>query len=296
MGSRIERKLEKHPGIYVLANGAYRVKVSVGDRKRGGQTREKTFPPGTKVSTMTGWQTDQRAELRRMKLVPAKGTLEADIPKYIDKLNRNKPEQAKNRAYELAAWVERFGARGRHTITRQDVRKQVNDWESAGVAASTIRHRLTALSKLYESVDGEDAENPVKGVKRPAEPDANPDPRPIPMIDAVLDSLWLRAAANNRGWKTLARALVLTHTGMRPSQLMRLDPDIDIRPYLDEPAPFVQVRRAGKKGKAQRKPLTEQARSAFLLLLRVGAVGKFSTSSFYKSWMLACCQRSPETA
>jgi D-arginine dehydrogenase len=33
-------------------------------------------------------------------------------------------------------------------------------------------------------------------------------------------------AMNNRGWPTLARALVLAHTGMRPS-VKRLDPDVD---------------------------------------------------------------------
>jgi hypothetical protein len=52
------------------------------------------------------------------------------------------------------------------------------------------------------------------------------------MIEKVLDELWFRAATNNRGWKTLARALVLAHTGIRASQVKRLNPDLDIRPHL----------------------------------------------------------------
>ena len=39
-------------------------------------------------------------------------------------------------------------------------------------------------------------------------------------------------------------------------------------------------------------PLTSDAKAAFLLFLRVGAAGHFSTQAFYKSWMLACDQAS----
>jgi integrase len=84
-------------------------------------------------------------------------------------------------------------------------------------------------------------------------------------------------------------ALVLTHTGMRASQVKRLDPDLDIRPYLDADVPFVQVS-AGKGGKPYLMPLTSDGKAAFLLFLRVGAAGKYSTQAFYKSWVLACDQ------
>ena len=132
-------------------------------------------------------------------------------------------------------------------------------------------------------------ENPVKGVERPREPEPQPDARPVEMIERVLDALWYRTAMNNRGWKTLARALVLAHTGMRASQLKRLEVNIDVRPYLGGERPFVQVP-AGKSGKAYELPLTSNGKAAFLLFLRVGAAGTFSTQAFHKSWMLACDQ------
>ena len=59
--------------------------------------------------------------------------------------------------------------------------------------------------------------------------------------------MWYRAATNNRGWKTLARAPVLAHTGMRPAQVRRLNPDLDIRPFLNGEVPYVQVS-AAKRG------------------------------------------------
>ena len=109
------------------------------------------------------------------------------------------------------------------------------------------------------------------------------------MIQRVLDALWYRTAMNNRGWKTLARALVLAHTGMRASQLKRLDVDIDIRPHLAGDRPLVQVP-AGKGDEAYELPLTASGKAAFLLFLRVGAAGGFSTQAFHKSWVLACDQ------
>src|SRR5713101_626888 len=197
---KIVRRLA--PGIYELESGGFRVRVAVGDWKRGGQQRDTTFPAGTALRKMKDWQTDKRAMLKRQRFVPATGTLEADIPRYLDTLE-HKPRLASDRKYQLEAWVERLGTRRRHTITRPEVEQQVKTWERGGVAASTIRHRLTALSKLYEELDGEDGSNPVKGVKRPTEPDPQPDARPVAMIEAVLDELWFRTAMNNRGWKTL---------------------------------------------------------------------------------------------
>lgn len=79
MGSRIvERAAE---GIYRLASGAYRVKVGVGDKARGGRSPEKQFPAGAHLKTMKAWRDEQRAALRREGLVPARGTLNADIPR-----------------------------------------------------------------------------------------------------------------------------------------------------------------------------------------------------------------------
>jgi integrase len=78
-------------------------------------------------------------------------------------------------------------------------------------------------------------------------------------------------------------------TGMRPSQVKRLDPDLDIRPYLEGEVPFVQVS-AGKGGKSYPMPLTSDGKAGFLLFLRVSAAGTFSTQAFYKSWVLACDQ------
>src|SRR4051812_6124864 len=91
------------PGIYEMATGAFRVRVSVGNRARGGQQRETTFPTGTVLRKMKEWQTQTRALLLRTRAVPATGTLEADIPRYLEALT-HKPAQARDRKYQLHAW------------------------------------------------------------------------------------------------------------------------------------------------------------------------------------------------
>ena len=273
------------PGIYRTASG-YRVKVAVGSRKRGGLSDEQAFPSTAGVKEMKGWQVQRRAELSRQVMRPALGTLASDIPAYMREMQRRLafPD---SREDEINAWVPRFGARRRHTLSRDEIKRQVKDWEAEGVAASTVRHRLTALSTLFAELDGDEAVNPVRGIKRPIEPTPQPDPRPLETIVRVLDELWFRTAMNGRGWRTLSRALVLTYTGMRPSQLMRIDIERHVAPFIDSPEPVVVIP-AGKKGRVAIQPLTTDGIAAFKLFQRVGATGKFSTSSFYKSWHLAC--------
>lgn len=113
MGSRIvERAAE---GIYRLASGAYRVKVGVGDKARGGRSPEKQFPAGAHLKTMKAWRDEQRAALRREGLVPARGTLNADIPADLDRVRR-RLDYPGSREDEINALVPQFGERARHTI------------------------------------------------------------------------------------------------------------------------------------------------------------------------------------
>jgi integrase len=284
MSSRIIQALGK--GIYRLESGSIRAKVSFGNRKRGGQSREKVFPKGTSLREMIGWQRDELATLRRLGTVVAKGTLAAGIAQYLETLANDHSRQREKR-YELGAWLPRFGDRHRHSITSDEISDQVTVWQQQGVAASTQRHRLSSLGILYTSLDGDDGRNPVKNVKRPLEPDPTPNGVPLVILQRVLDEFWYRTGTRNRGWKTLARALVLAHTGMRPSQLKRLKVQMDIEPQIVTQAAMIQIPK-GKGGKTYDFPLTEDLRNAFRLFIRVEAAGKFCTSSFYKSWILSC--------
>jgi hypothetical protein len=67
---------------------------------------------------------------------------------------------------------------------------------------------------------------------------------------------------HNNGWKTLARTKVLAYTGMRPSQLMRLDVATHVAPYLDQDVPMVDVlqeRAARHTGSRLRRKLLKRS-------------------------------------
>ncbi len=234
---------------------------------------------------MKRWRDDEIAEMRRQTLLPVRGTLNGDIPRYLGLITIDNPT---NRRYEIESWCHRFGARPRHLIKPADVKQQVDDWRRKGVAASTIRHRLTALSQLYELLDGADAFNPARGIKRPQEPE--PEARNVaPVIVQRVFTHWAKELeASNKGTKTIVRCKVLYCTGMRPSQLMRVDTSADVEPFLEQDPPSMLIRKAGKGGKTHTKPLNQSGVTAWRELIAIGAQGKFSTSSMWKSWTRAC--------
>lgn len=290
MSRKIVRTIET--GIYELEGGGYRVKVSLGDRKRGLPSAEKTFGVGTGLKEMRRWRKDQLRVLEASPLQTAKGTFADETRRYLEDLAKTKdPRHVTDRTFELAAWAGSFNPRPLHRIRTEEIRRLARTWETAGVAASTVKHRLNALSQLFLWSNGGNREdyNPVRLVSRPSEPPPLDRHVPLEVVQKVLDALWLRAGLNNRGWSTLARALVLATTGIRPSQLERMDPALHILPYIDGEDRKVWVP-SGKNGRAGFLPLFDESWRAFKLFVRVEAQGKFSKQSFYKSWMLACKQ------
>jgi integrase/recombinase XerD len=191
----------------------------------------------------------------------------------------------KYREHELGAWMAKFGERRRDSIEEEEIRQQLLEWEAEGYAASTIRHRLSALSQLYAVLDGKKGYNPVKDIERPKEPKPKPDWRSPATIKAVLDALESRVKRFNRGWKTLARLKVIALTGMRHSQVMRLKSQ-DL--FVNEELPYVRVADPGKDGEPHVKPLTREGVEAFALFVQQDAFGDFSQSSLRISWKKAC--------
>ncbi len=272
------------PGIYEMDNGSYRVIARVGDRRSGPAPREKRFAAGTAIRVMKRWQEDTRADLRRKDLRAARGTLAGDAALHLQQVE-GRLQYPEHRRYEIESWLPRFGHRRRDTITDREVEQQVGEWQSAGVGASTIRHRMSALSGLYKHIDGRHAFNPALRVDRPAEPRPAPNAVALESVVKTLDALAERVRRNNRGWKTLARARVLAATGMRHSQLMRLRRE-DI--WLDDEPPRVIVGRPGKGGRPHWKPLTADGVTALTMFIDHNAFGPFSQSALYKTWKSAC--------
>jgi len=194
-------------GVYRLDDGSYRVVAYAGNSRVDQRRKEKRYPAGTGMREMKRWQANVRATFQRDGLRVQRDTLAADVPRYM-RIMRRRLAAPKHRDHEIGTWLPSFGDRRRHTIETEEIRRQIVEWEEEGLAASTINHRLSALSQLFVVLDGDRAHNPVTGIRRLREPQAKPDGKSPETIQRVFAVLEKRVKAQNRGWKTLGRLKV----------------------------------------------------------------------------------------
>lgn len=275
-------------GIYKDDGGiAARVRVGSGDTQL---SREKRYPHGTDLKTIQRWQLTTRASL--LGDLPAKaerGSLAAAVPGYLATLTGRRKNDA--RAL-LQHWIDALGTQDRSLITRTQILAQLATWEEAGVAASSINHRLLELRALYRELDANNpsAYNPTFDIRKRREPEAVPRAVPYDLIEAIIAYMPDRGrtltpgATRSTFSHTKARARVMAFTGLPPAQVMKIQPgDVD----WEAGTLRVTPRRKGKGMKARTVPLLPQAIEALKWFFACGATGPYSTSSFYKTWQTA---------
>jgi site-specific recombinase XerD len=264
------------PGIYRMDNGSFRVVARVGDRKTGPRPKEKRFPKGTALRALKSWQEDQRAELRRQDMRPARGTLADDVEQYL-KLVEPRLVSFKDRRYDLHRWLERFGHRHRHTLETNELQTQLNEWRLKGLSAQTCNLRRMALSHLFTTLDGKRGRNPVSDVPKFERPDPKPHALPYDVIRATFDMMRPNA--------TKARLMLMAYGGFRPSEIMRAAPE-DVQQFLDLVEPFC-YKRTGKRGRPVMVPLPPEGVEAWKLLIQRDAWGKFARENINRDWKAA---------
>lgn len=271
---------------------------------------------------MQAWRRAERARLelkihRRGPNRPAAGTFSGDAATYLRAV-RAMPSITMRRA-DIARWVELFGARRRDTISADEIRAQRDTWLLHGpkriirkatrepktrrvtapayfveidapLAASTVNHRLRALSHFWTVLDGPSAYNPVREVPEADEGDGEPRGIPQLVAQAILDAMpergrGIRHHKRATVSQTKARLRVMYWTGLSQRQLARLRPkDVD----LEARTLYVERRKKGKGAAASTRPLTPEAVEAFTALDVAAAWDAFSTSSMRASFRRAC--------
>jgi integrase len=262
----------KHPtGIRPIPQGwqAY-VRIN-------GKIRSKHFPPATSLTTMKRWREDQRVRARLgAELPPAGATLREDVQTYLRQVQTM--PTLRDRRDDLIRWLHVFGPeRIRKSITAGEIRAQLERWRLEGYAANTVNHRRTALMHLWSVLDGKTAQNPARDTPRYQDDSQHAPPRALSYeaIAALLDAMSESV--------TRARLELMAWTGWPPAQIAKLTP-ADIR--WDD-AVFIQARRKGKGAAGVWLPLLPQAWTALREYKRLGAWGKYSTSSARKSLRVA---------
>lgn len=238
----------------------------------GGARKRKRFPSSTPISTMTAWLQEQRGEVhqqRQSMTVLAKQSFEWDVEReYLPQIRHLAAYT--ERRIDIERWAALFKGRNRNTIKTSEIRKHISAW-AAGVgtdrvdrhgkvikgkklSASTLNHRLSALSNFYELLNGKRGYNPVAEVERFQE-----EEKPI----HVVSETWLKKiVAKLQPNVTGARLRCLIYTGMRPKQLERMQRE-DINPENGS----VWIR-AAKGGRTNLISLPDAGVSAFRDLIR----------------------------
>lgn len=214
------------PNVYEDDQGISAI-ARVGKRK----SKERRFTKGTALKEITHWLEAERTKMRkqRARVLAMRGTLSGDVLAYLAQLPDGRAKD--NTRWDLAAWVLELGVRRRDKITVNDLRRVVNHWIEQQVAPSTINHRRRALAQLWEALDGADADNPVRQIKRAKEILPEPTAYPMDALEAIIDGMDATRGRPRKGEsshrrtnKSQARLRMLLWTGMPPASLRALSP------------------------------------------------------------------------
>ena len=259
------RRIRVAEGVYKDRHGlAATVKVN-------GVQREIRFSPDTPLKTIRARRDTLRASLRTL-AVGERHTLAHDAERYLRHVG-GELVSISDRSHHIGLWVERFG----HLRTLElplhmaALNDQLRRWRETR-SASACNHRRDALTNLVKVLHGRRAAADFVDLVRFAPPPPRPRWLERTHIADVLGHL-------TPGSRTVVRLRLMHWTGMRPSQMARLQPE-DFR--LDEPTPFVVVPR-GKGGRLAAIPLVGEGLSAALDFMEIRAYGRWSCPSANKA-------------
>lgn len=250
-----------------IAEGVYKDRYGLAATvKVAGVQRECRFPADTAMETIKHWRIQTRATLDEDRPSrAAAGTLRKDGDAFLAKMKTTAAGARADR-FHLCAWYAAFGDTQRRELTTSTLQRQIATWQTAGVAARTLRHRCRVLRECFRFHDGTKARTPVEAVKLPSPPQPNPVAVPVKTIQAVAASM--KKAGRLEDY---ARFLIRALTGQRPAQIMRAEPsDID----LVRKVWFV---RSAKGGNAVPFPLTTETAAAWKVFAKANAWGPFNT-------------------
>lgn len=291
-------------GVYAEGRG-YRVVASGG---RGRQ--EKTwFPKNTPLAEMQAWRAREAAKLTRTRKQRAnRGTFEGDARRYLRTVKAM--PTIEQRTQHVEEWIAIFGTRRRDSITASEIREQRDKWMTEPYcvepqengpdleyfyAASSINHRLRALSNIYTVLDGPQADNPVRDVPEVPEPARHAKGLDYAAVEAIIAQMpdqgsvrtprpkgVKRKGSRPKVSETKAWVRALAYSGLEHSDLETLQP-CDVNWDAGTIPPRRRNKGAGVEG--DELPLLPEGKAALLELVRLGILGKKrSHSSVWKSF------------
>jgi integrase len=158
-------------------------------------------------------------------------------------------------------------------VTRPQVLAQLVEWEDAGVAASSINHRLRELRALYRVLDSNDptAYNPTFDIKKRSEPEPEPRAVSYDLIEAIIAYMPDRGRTTTAGTTRPMASQTKgprARDGLDGTAARSGDEDSTGARRLAGAHAGVTPRRKGKGTKARTIPLLPEAVEALRCVLR----------------------------
>ena len=210
--------MPQKPNARRIATGIRRLRTRYQAYVRvNGRLHTKSFARATPLKKMQAWRTRTRLEYEPR--AGAEGTLAGNVEEYLTRVRAMRTFE--ERRYHLELWVGALGGhRPRLTISPGEIDRVMQRWLREGLSPNSVKNRRTALLHLWNTLDGRDAQNPVRASQRPS--DDTIEARAIPYADIV------KIFEHMRPSKTRARLKVIAWTGLphvlikevRPSHIM----------------------------------------------------------------------------
>jgi integrase len=273
-------------GIITRPDGTHQVHYMI----RGVRTWSPRFPADTPRSTLLKWREDALAAAKKRApavVVPSAGSVAADIVEY-GRLRAAVPTMPKILRL-LDKWAAALGRdRGRNSITKEEIERQLQQWQLAGMAPATARKLIFHLQAFYRRMNGDDGANPARLAVRPPEPKYD-QPRAIPydVIPTILDQLCPTRQARGGAVPSLApyRLKVIAYTGLPPGVVAKLR-RTHVRD-LHRHRLHLPPRLKGSGVEARTIELTDQGVEALRAFIRAGAWGPFKDAAVNKAFKSA---------
>lgn len=246
---------------------------------------ERRFNASTPLAEMKRWRLEEKVRLDAIaRRRPSRaGTLRVDVPRYLAQIKGQVSLGSwKSRRSEMDAWLTLYGHRPRGSLMEHDIRTAVAGWRSVDggrvigrgaqqhrrpYSVRTCEHRVAALRHLFHVLDGQTIPTPCDAVTFEL-----PQTRPVLVSPTVIRAVTAKLVHAD----TRARFAVLAATGVRPSELMRAQPE---EVHLKERYWIV---RTGKGGTRPPMWLNDDMVAAWRYFVRVKAWGAFDTSTHAK--------------
>jgi integrase len=242
-----------------------RVQVGSGD---AALREEKAFDPGTPLKEIQRWREETRVKLRKEVPIIAKGSIEAETKVYLDRAQK-RPASVGSKRSEMKAWIAQIGHLRRHQVKPEHVDLAISEWLSDGVAKKTVQNRCRTLHHFYVTMaNDKKTHTPLDNVDVPT-PEKR---RPRDVSPAVIKRTEKRLRSGDP--KAHARFMVFATTGIRPSQLNRLE-----RSHIDLRRRLVDIS-GGKGGEPIIQAVNDEMLVAWKAFIAADAFGDYDSTKF----------------